>query len=219
MPHWRSRIISGALYAAIASWLMPGAALGAPGDIEVETPVAEPGAAAPAVPSVNGEFTLPEGELAGNAVVYRDLSRLPAPVAAKRESLMAAAATGDVEALRPILAAQENPPTVSFGGTEDPIEYLRFSSTDGEGRELLGIMLELLEAPFAVLDEGTEDEIFVWPYLAAVPLEDLSPPELVELYKLVSHHDYEDMLNFGGWYFFRVGILANGEWAFFVAGD
>lgn len=151
--------------------------------------------------------------------IYRDVSGLPPAVAATRAELMEAASTGDLEALRPIVEGQPEPPVVTFGGVEDPIDFLRESSTDGEGRELLGILLELLEAPFAVLQQVEEQDLYVWPYLAAVRLDNLTPSELVELYKLVSHYDYESMLDAGGWYFFRIGIRADGSWAFFVAGD
>lgn len=175
-----------------------------PSDITLAPPVGEP--IGPVAPGDRPE-------------VFRDLSRLPAAVAATRAKLMEAATTGDLEALRPIVEAQSEPPVVTFGGAEDPIEFLRASSTDGAGRELLGILIELLEAPFAVVAEADGQEMFVWPYLAVVRLDNLTPPELVELYKLVSHHDYEDMLGFGGWYFFRVGIRGDGTWAYFVAGD
>lgn len=194
--------------------LAPLQAWAAAGDIESD---------APAVPTdsigLDVEVAAPEVAAPNDTVVYRDLERLPAPVARTRERLMAAARSGDIEALRPIIEDQAMVPNVSFGGADDPVEFLRTTSADGEGREPLGIMLELLEAPFAVLGEGTDREIYVWPYLAAVRLDALSPAELVELYKLVPHHDYQDMLAFGGWYFFRVGIMGNGDWAYFVAGD
>ena len=187
-------------------------AIGAPGDVMLDPPVAPQGEIAPPVPTAD-PITEVETE------VHRDLSALPAAVAATRDALMAAAATGDVDALKGVLDAQEELPVLSFGGAEDPLEYLRAASNDGEGRELLGIMLELLEAPFAIVGAGTADEMYVWPYFAAISLDDLSPPELVELYKLISHYDFEEMQHLGGWYFYRVGINANGDWAYFVAGD
>jgi len=175
------------------------------GGVTLEPPVTEP-----------GHLTVPPG---GRPEVYRDVSHLPAAVAATRTKLMQAAMTGDLEALRPIIEAQSEPPVVTFGGIEDPIDFLRESSTDGAGRELLGILVELLEAPYAVVAEDEGREMYVWPYLAVMRLDNLTPPQLVELYKLVSHYDYESMLDAGGWYFFRVGIRADGRWAFFVAGD
>ncbi|MCZ4271332.1 hypothetical protein [Maritalea porphyrae] len=155
-----------------------------------------------------------------NLDIHRDLANLPAAVATTREELMAAAKSGDTEMLRAILKRQTNVPVVSFGDVADPIDFLRESSNDGEGRELLAIMIELMEAPYSIMPmENGEPEIYVWPAYATNNLENLSPSELIDVYKIVSHQDLEEMQLFGGWYFFRVGIDANGEWRYFVAGD
>lgn len=155
-----------------------------------------------------------------NLDVIRDLSTLPANVAQMRTALIEAAVTGDIESLRPIIKRQSMPPVVSFGDVSDPIEYLRQSSNDGEGRELLAIMIELLESPFSVMPPADgEPAIYVWPAYSTNDLQNLTPTELVDVYKIVSHMDLEEMQLYGGWYFFRVGIDANGEWRYFVAGD
>src|SRR5215217_8429215 len=54
-----------------------------------------------------------------------DLSLLPKPVQRKRQQLIEAAMTGDIEALRPIIEAQANQPTVSYGGPDDAVDYLK----------------------------------------------------------------------------------------------
>jgi hypothetical protein len=66
---------------------------------------------------------------------------------------------------------------------------------------------------------GTSDELYVWPYFAQVPLEALTPSQLVELFTLVTAADYEDMRSYGSYTFFRVGIAPDGRWLFFLAGD
>lgn len=155
-----------------------------------------------------------------NLEIHRDLSELPAAVGATRDELMKAARSGDAEMLRAILKRQTNVPVVSFGDVSDPIDFLRESSNDGEGRELLAIMIELMEAPYSIIPaENGEPDIYVWPSYATNNLENLSPEQLIDVYKIVSHQDLEEMQLFGGWYFFRVGIDANGEWRYFVAGD
>jgi hypothetical protein len=155
-----------------------------------------------------------------NLEVHRDDVNLPPAVLSARDELIAAAKTGDIELLRAIIKRQANPPVLSFGDPADPIEFLRQSSNDGEGRELLAIMIELLEAPYSIMPaENGEPEIYVWPAYATNDLENLSPAELIDVYKIISHQDLEEMQLFGGWYFFRVGIDANGEWRYFVAGD
>jgi hypothetical protein len=41
----------------------------------------------------------------------------------------------------------------------------------------------------------------------------------VELFKIVTAGDYEDMKTYDAYVFYRVGITSQGRWAFFVAGD
>jgi hypothetical protein len=52
-----------------------------------------------------------------------------------------------------------------------------------------------------------------------VPLDRLTPPQRVELFKIVTAGDYEDMKSYGAYIFYRVGITPDGRWQFFVAGD
>ena len=147
--------------------------------------------------------------------VEYDLSKLPAPVAALRQKIIAAATTGDPEKLRPVIAEGGNP---QFGpeGSGDPIGYIKLQSGDGEGREMLAILSEVLEAGYVHVDVGTPDEMYIWPYFARYPIDKLTPPQLVELFKLVYAGDYEDMLPDGVYTYFRVGIAPDGKWKYFT---
>lgn len=152
--------------------------------------------------------------------IIHDLDRLPEPVRRMRALIMEACASGDLEALRPLIGPGPNGTQLSFGGpVDDPIAYLQDVSGDGGGQEILAILLEVLDAGFVHLEPGTPNEIYVWPYFFAMPLEGLTPPQRVELFKIVTAGDYEDMKNFGGYNFYRVGINPDGRWLFFVAGD
>lgn len=159
------------------------------------------------------------GQTHSTAIVRTDPNLLPEPARKLREEIIAAARTGDVEALGPIFARQQHVPQLTFDEVKDPVSFLRDTSNDGEGRETLAIIEELLDAPYAVYNEGSENEVFVWPYFVATDLELLTPEQLVELYKIVSHQDLEEMQAFGGWFFYRISISAKGEWLAFVAGD
>ncbi|MBO6902300.1 MAG: hypothetical protein JJ864_13240 [Rhizobiaceae bacterium] len=151
--------------------------------------------------------------------VYYDLERLPEPVRRMRGLIIDACKAGDIEALRPLLGNDESRTQVSSGGGNfDPVEFLKDISGDGEGHEILAILLEVLEAGYVHLDPGEPEEIYLWPYFFAVPLEGLSGPQRVELFKLVTAGDYEDMKSFGAYIFYRVGITPEGRWAFFLAG-
>jgi hypothetical protein len=169
-----------------------------------------------ALPYVSAGSSLPP---ATTATIYHDLEALPSAARRLRDELIAAAKTGEVEAFVPILARQTAQPQLTFEEVSDPIEFLRRTSNDGDAREVMAILEELLEAPYAAFNEGAEDEFYVWPYFVATDLEQLSPSELVDCYKIVSHQDLQEMRDFGGWFFYRVAISARGEWLAFVAGD
>ena len=151
--------------------------------------------------------------------ILRSESDLPEPVRAMRRKLMDAAKSGDMEELRALMVEQPEPPSVSLGDPGDPIEYLKALSSDADGREILAILLEVLEGGFVHVGEGTDDELFVWPYFAQYPLEALNSEQLVELFTLLTAADYEDMKSYGAYTFFRVGIAPDGRWLFFLAGD
>lgn len=152
-------------------------------------------------------------------VVEYDLSKLPKPVARLREQIIAAATTGDIEKLRPIIEANGEPPDFGPSDAGDPIGVLKLQSGDADGREILAILIEVLDAGYVHVDVGTPDEAYLWPYFARYPIDKLSPPQLVELFKLVFAGDYEDMLSNGVYDYFRAGISPNGTWLYFNSGD
>lgn len=151
--------------------------------------------------------------------VYSSVAKLPAPVRAMRDAILEAARSGDIEALRPVLESNELKPTVSFGGADDPVEFWKQTSGDGRGREIMAVMSEILEMPFARIDAGTSNEMYVWPYLAELPLEKLTPAQQVDLYRLVTPEELKTMKQFGGYIHYRLGIGRDGTWHYFVAGD
>lgn len=145
---------------------------------------------------------------------------LPEPVRRMRRLIMEACLSGDIEQLRPLLGSGDLGTNLSFGGPSgDPVEFLRGLSGDDEGHEILAILYEVLDAGHAHVDPGTPQELYVWPYFFALPLEGLDARQRVELFKIVTAGDYEDMKLFGAYIFYRVGITPDGRWQFFVAGD
>ena len=47
------------------------------------------------------------------------------------------------------------------------------------------------------VDEGTQQEMYVWPYFVRMSLAALTPPQKVELFRIVTGADYRDMVAFG----------------------
>lgn len=153
-------------------------------------------------------------------IVSDDLARLPEPVAEKRAALIAAAENGDIAALRSIFEGEPAPVTVSFGDPEDPIDHLRRESSDGEGLEILAILADVLEAPYAVQDGGDGEPVYVWPYLAAFEsLADSSPADRVEGIRIAGFDNFQLMQEFGVWIYWRAFITPEGHLQAFVAGD
>jgi len=182
---------------------VPGEELNPPED--GDTPEQETGAAAP--------------ETMEKPQVLYNTAMLPKPVARMHAQLKEAALSGNMEKLRVVLESNELLPTLSFGAIGDPIDFLKSSSGDGEGFEILAILADLLDAGFVHVDEGTPQEMYVWPYFARYPLDDLAPDQKVELFRIVTAGDFADMQDFGAWTFYRVGIGPDGTLHYFVAGD
>ena len=188
------------------------------GFLLVLTLVASAGALAQTAPNQNR----PTGHVlplppASVAEVITDLSRLPAPVARTRERILTAARSGDLTQLAALV--NEATPVFSFTDEKDPIAFWKATYPDSDGIEVLSIATMILELGFVRVDEGTQQEMYVWPYFVRMSLAALTPPQKVELFRIVTGADYRDMLAFGVYSFYRVGIGPDGTWHFFVAGD
>ncbi len=55
----------------------------------------------------------------------------------------------------------------------DPLAHLKSLAGDEEGQEILAILVDVLESGYVHLDAGTADELYVWPYFFAYPLDKL----------------------------------------------
>jgi hypothetical protein len=152
-------------------------------------------------------------------VAATDPEALPERVRAMHAAILEAARSGDIEAMRPVLESNELMPQVSFGGADDPIAFWKEVSGDYEGREILAVLVNILQMPYARARTGTPDEMYVWPYLAEADLEKLTPPQEVDLYRLVKPLEAKAMREFGGYIGYRLGIGADGTWHYFLAGD
>lgn len=173
------------------------------------TPAENPFGRAPAAPS-SDPSALP--------VIQYGEDGLPQPVLTLRRRLLAAARTGDLEQLRPILKDNGDPPDLPGGTSPDPLAQIKLLAGDPGGREILAILEEVLEAGHVHVDAGTSQELYVWPYFARYPLDRLSGPQLVELFRLITAGDFQDMQDTGAYSFYRVGITPDGKWSDFENG-
>ena len=163
-------------------------------------------------PQINPNAPLPE--------VSYDLSKLPPAVREMHDKIIEACKTGDVEKLRPLIGSGSEQTQLSLTEINgDPIKFLHDLSGDTDGQEILAILEMLLETGYVHINVGKPDEAYVWPYFYAMPLSRLTASQRVELFKIITAGDYEDMKTYDAYVFYRVGITPQGRWAFFVAGD
>ncbi|HZD63044.1 MAG TPA: hypothetical protein VE200_09655, partial [Xanthobacteraceae bacterium] len=143
--------------------------------------------------------------------------RLPPPVARTRERILAAARSGELQQLAELM--NETTPIFSFTDDKDPVAFWKAVYPDSDGAEALSILIMILETGFVQVDAGTPHEMYVWPYFVRMSLPALTSAQKVELFRIVTGADYKDMLAFGVYAFYRLGIGPDGTWQFFVAGD
>jgi hypothetical protein len=148
--------------------------------------------------------------------ILRDVKILPAEVERVRQAILEAAATGNIDALRVPVEMNEIPPIVSAEKISDPIAYWRTASGDGEGREILATLIQLFRSGFVRHEEGTNEELYVWPYFADMPLDQLTPAQEVELMTIVPPERVKAMKLSGRYDHYRIGITHDGRWHYFT---
>ncbi|MGA7545706.1 MAG: hypothetical protein WBW08_07755 [Methyloceanibacter sp.] len=144
-----------------------------------------------------------------------DLSQLPKPVQRMLEQIVIAAQSGDIEQMRPVLESNELKPMVAATAVSDPIAFWKKGSADGEGRDVLAALLNVVSSGFVRVKEGRE-EMYVWPYFAETNLATLSPAQVVDLYRILPASQAVPMQRSGKYSYYRVGIASDGVWHYFL---
>ena len=140
---------------------------------------------------------------------------LPAPVQDMREAILAAVRSGRIEELRPAWELNELRPDFGIPRDADPVAHWKQISGDGEGREVLAALAQVLDAGYVTLPLGRDPEnnlIYVWPYFAEVPLAALTPGQEVELLRLVPPAAAKAMRETSKYNYWRIAIGADGTW-------
>ncbi len=147
--------------------------------------------------------------------VLYDFNALPAPVKRMLESMATAAQSGEIETMRPVLESNELKPMVAAAHVDDPIALWKKQSADGSGRDVLAAMLNVMSSGYARVGQGG-DEMYVWPYFAETGVSALTPPQEVELYRIVPRDLVAAMKKSGKYSYYRLGIAPNGVWHYFL---
>lgn len=174
----------------------------------------------PIISPVKAEQTVSEKAATPNKgpEILRDISILPGQVARMRSEMLTAAMSGDVSALRIPIEMNEIPPMLAKEKVSDPIEYWKKLSGDGQGREIMAVIVELFRTGFVRKAAGTSDEMYVWPYFAELPLDKLTPAQEVELLTLVTPDRLKAIRASGKYDHYQIGIARDGVWHFFWNG-
>lgn len=147
-----------------------------------------------------------------------DLTRLPAPVAAIRGKILAACASGDIEALRIPIDWNEVRPLFAksghFRAGTDPIEILRTLSFDKSGRETLTLIRAVFAHPFVTIARGPTT-LYEWPAFARYSVTPTTVGELRAIWSCVRFSDLARSNAEARPHAMRLGIAADGVWHYF----
>jgi hypothetical protein len=174
-----------------------------------------PASAEPLPPAAPQATLQPAPAGSGVPNVHYDVTELPDPAHRMFEEIIVAAQSGDIVQLKPVLEMNELKPMVATAAVDDPIAFWKKASADGQGREVMAALLNILNAGFAKVKDGKE-ETYVWPYFAEADLAKLSPTQIIELYRVVPAAQAVAMQKSGKYTYYRLGISANGVWHYFL---
>lgn len=148
----------------------------------------------------------------------------PLPPAAEdmRQAIETAIHSGDIEELKVAYDLGELKADISDQPVSDPVAYWKAQSADGQGREILAVLGNLLAVGAAEVTRGKDPEnnaVYVWPYLAEIPLDRLTPAQQVDLLRLVPAAEAKAMITRKTWTWWRLTIGADGLWHAFKKGS
>jgi hypothetical protein len=127
-----------------------------------------------------------------------------------------AAEAGDIEVLRDAIDWNEMKPDFGTDALKDPIAHFKAQSADGSGRDILGVLKDLIEGVPAVVPYGRDVEnnrLFVWPRFSDAPPAGLSGDDLAAFERLVPDASARAaMIQEGRYRGWRFVLGADGTW-------
>jgi hypothetical protein len=159
--------------------------------------------------------------MAGAATSWPVTTPLPPAAADMHEAILSAVHSGQIDDLKVAYDLGELRADLGDATVSDPVAHWKSLSADGEGREILAILANLFAVGPAVVHRGRDAEnnaVYVWPYLAELPLDKLTPAQEVDLLRLVPATEAKAMRagkTYTGW---RLTIGADGLWHTFQKG-
>lgn len=148
----------------------------------------------------------------------------PLPPAAEdtRQAILSAVHSGAIEELEVAYELGDQKPDIGQSGVADPVAHWKKLSADGEGREVLAVLGNLLSVGAAQVAMGRDPEnnaVYVWPYLAELPLDKLTAAQQVDLLRLMPATEAKAIMAGKTWTWWRLTIGADGQWHVFKKGS
>jgi hypothetical protein len=161
-----------------------------------------------------GSETAPSASSGGSEATTSSADGLPGPVAETRSAILAAAESGEYEPLRDVVDSKSFLSDFGFGDEPDPV-----GRWDQLGPKPLETMGTLLRMPYAVR-ETNEGTLYEWPqFNADSSAADVSADERKLLLTIMTEDELTNaLLPEYGYTGPHLGILADGDWWFFVSG-
>lgn len=147
----------------------------------------------------------------------------PLPPAAQDmyEAIISAVHSGAIDDLKVAYDLGELKADIADEPVTDPVAHWSKLSSDGQGREILAIIANLFAVGPAEVARGQDPEnaaVYVWPYLAELPFDKLTPAQQVDLLRIATAAEAKTMMEkktYTGW---RLTIGADGLWHTFKRG-
>ncbi|HLA66531.1 MAG TPA: GerMN domain-containing protein [Acidimicrobiia bacterium] len=140
---------------------------------------------------------------------------LPEAVAQKRNAIWDAAVECDWDQLERLLGAGFS---YSFGGSGDAIAFWQGLEADGD--DPIYYLAELLNRPFGTLPGDKDQTYYTWPSaFNQSGWQDLSQADIDALRPLYGDAEIAGFAQNGAYIGYRVGILDDGTWVYFLSGD
>ena len=147
---------------------------------------------------------------------------LPSAVVELRETLLAAIEAGQIEELRQAYDMSAVKPDIGASPKTDAVAHWKSTSGDTQGRDVLAALSLILDTGYVSVRRGADlenNQLFVWPYFAEMPLGQLTPRQEVELLRLVPAAAAREMKEKGKYTGWRLVIGADGTWHAFRKGE
>lgn len=144
-----------------------------------------------------------------------NLDNLPENTRAMRENLIEAAASGNLEELRDLFETNELTPVLAKQHISEPISFWKNQSIDGTARDIMANIVEIFTLPPVKLNTGS----YIWPYLAAIPLNKLTKAQEIDLFRLAGPMAASKMLKENRYTHYEAKIGKDGTWHSFKKPD